>query len=456
MISHRHARLRLRYQAPATLAVVFVAILFLFPHLFAQTPSRAQTGQASACSGTFAGVWRGEVEINYPTPTVTLTINVQGDYADGLYAFGNERRKLAGRITGDTLTGDWTPEQKGEGGTFSATLTPARNEIVISFFSNQSVTYISHWFCQPSQAQPSPSPNQVGPVNPLAALLQIIAQQDSGVSSDHDTDQFKTFDELPKVQQEKLLVKNGPRLPRQYNASDQNLRLFVQGGAPLVIDYQLYSDAPAYLTISVADGNRVTIALEPTKFAQRTIVLPDHFGKSPQVGQLQLSARNSKGQPENFRLYGIAMGVSGANALNQLIAVPRYAELAMTTNSSGPGPSDEPLSLFAPAPPQGSAAIQITVNAPTSIATRQTPKQEIKFSFTPSSVFDNGRWEILAVNGLNETHVWNKKTGRIAKNKPKAEKWDGILTYRAIVVPGDYSLKVTAWRGDVSRAFVIR
>jgi hypothetical protein len=455
MISHRHARLRLRYQAPATLAVVFIALLFLLPHLFAQTPSPAQTGQASACSGTFAGVWRADVEVNSPAPSVTLTISVQGDYAEGLYAFGNARRKLAGKITGDTLTGDWRPEQKGEGGTFSATLTPARNEIVISFFYHQSGLDISHWFCPPSQAQPSPSPNQVVPVNPIVALLQGLAQQDSGVSSNHDTDQFKAFDALPKAQQEKLLVKNGPRLPRQYNASDQNLRVFVQGGAPLVIDYQLDSDAPASLTISVGELKPFAIALEPAKFAQRTIVLPDHFGKESQVGKLHLSALTSKGEPANFRLYGIAMGVSGAHALNKLIAVPRYSDLAMPTHSFGPVSSYEPLSLFASTPPQANQLIQITVSAPTSIVTGKKPKQEIAFSFTPPSLFDNGRWEILAVNGLDEAHVWNKKTGRLKPNKRMAEKWDGKLTYLAKIVPGDYSLKVTAWRGDVSHGFVI-
>ena len=395
------------------------------------------------------------VDVNSPRPGATLTISVQGDYAEGLYAVGNARRKFAGKITGDSLTGEWRPEQKGEGGTFSATRSPARHELVINFFYNKTAMDSSLWVCPPGKTQSGQSSNPQGiPVDLLGAIFGGAPQPDSSLLSDHDADRFKAFDALPPAEQEKLLIKRGPRLPKQYNASNFDMRTFIQGGAPIVISYQLDSDAPASLTIGAGDLKALVITLEPAKFALKTIVLPHYFGNEPQVGKLQLLALTGKGQPANFRLYGIAMGVTGAQALNKLIAIPEYAELALTTSSTGPVPGYEPFALFA-GPPQGTSVIQIMVRQPTSITPGKKPKQEIAFSFTPRSTFDNGRWELLALNGLDETHVWNKKTGRITPNKTKAEKWDGKITYLARVLPGDYSLKVTAWRGDATRAFVI-
>ncbi len=469
MISHRHACLRPRPGTIAYLLVVFIAFscLLPLPPQLAQDSSPAHN-QAPSCNRNplFAGDWR---LIN--DPNGKMSIFVQGDFAEGVYIVGNTRRKFSGKITREErldlrgnavcyhlkLTGDWVPEEKGEGGTFSALLNLDFHYIQISFYdNNQKVISAETWGSQAGQPQPSPSPNpQGGTVNPLAAILQGLSQQNSGVSSDHDTDQFKTFDGLTKLEQEQLLIKRGPRLPRQYNSSDLNLRVFVRGGAPLVIDYQLDSDEPAYLTINVGDVKPLVIPLEPAKFTQRVIMLPDHFGKESQVGKLHFSALTSKRQPANFRLYGLAMGFSGAHALNKLIEVPRHTELALTTHSFGPSTEHEPLALFAHSLPQTNQEIQITVSPPTSIVTGQRPKQEIAFSFKARSLFDNGYWEILALNGMNETHVWNKKTGRITPNRTFAEKWDGKLTHMAKVMPGDFSVKVRAWRGDVSKAFVI-
>ncbi|MBC8030721.1 MAG: hypothetical protein H7Z16_11465 [Pyrinomonadaceae bacterium] len=456
MISHRHVRLSLRHRTLASLSAVFLALFFLLPHQFAQPPTPAQTGLAAPCSGTFAGDWRLDVEVNSPQPGATLTISVQGDYAEGMYAVGNARRRFAGKITGDTLTGEWRPEQKGDGGTVSATLSPARHEIAISFFYNNSAMDSSLWVCPPGKTQSGQSSNPQGiPLDLLGAILGGTTPQDRGLSSDHDADRFKAFDELPKAEQEKSLIKRGPRLPKQYNASDFDMRVFVKGGAPLVIDYQLDSDAPANLTIGVGEAKPLVVSLEPAKLTQRTIMLPDDFGKQPQVGKLRISALTSKKEPARFRLYGIAMGEIGAQALDKLIAVPPYAELAMTSHRFEPAQRYEPFPLVALYPPQGSSVIRIIVRQPTTITPGKKPKQEISFSFTPRSLFDNGRWELLAVNGLDETHVWNKKTGRIIENRTKSEKWDGKITYLARVLPGDYSLKVTAWRGDATRAFVI-
>lgn len=455
MISHPYSPHRLRHRTLVSLLSIFIAFscLLPLPHQLAQNSSSAQTNQTSPCGTlSFAGDWSLTQD-----PSGKMSIFVRGDYAEGLYTVGNTRRWFSGKITSNYLTGNWSPYEKGDDGTFTAILDSSGQQITIQFLDNNKDAISSTtWVCQQSQPQPSPSPNpQGGTVNPIAAILQGLSKQGGGVSSDHDTDQFKTFDALPKAQQEQLLIKRGPRLPMQYNANDLNLRVFVRGGAPLVIDYQLDSDEPAYLTIIVGDLKPLVIPLEPAKFTQRTIMLPDDFGKEAQVGKVHFSALTRKREPAIFRLYGLAMGLSGAQALNNLIEVPRSVELALITHSFGPVTEPEPHALFAHSLPQTNREVQITVSAPTSIETGKSPKQEITFSFKARSLFDNGYWEILAVNGISEAHVWNKRTGRITPNRTFAEKWDGKLTYMAKVVPGDYSLKVTAYRGDETKAFVI-
>jgi hypothetical protein len=444
MISHRHARLGLRHRTLANLLAVFIALLFLIPHLFAQTPSPAQTGQASACSGTFAGVWRADVEINSPTPSVTLTISVQGDYAEGLYAFGNARRKLAGKIMGDTLTGDWRPEQKGEGGTFSATLSPARHEIVISFFYHQSGLDSSHWFCPPSQAQPSPSPNpQGGTPTPTPSPTPVPSP--TTVRGDQDTDNFQTFDALTPAQQAKVLKRSGPRLQLEYNASDFSARVFVKGGWPLILEYALDSDNAAELSITVPGSKPFELQLAPAKQQQISIVLPQHFGPELQVAKLQISAFWSNGRPADFQLLGFAMGQSGVEAIRGVNRSEMEVQLAMAGPASLLESGYEPLALFAPEP-QGGTALRISVRLPDTIRVKQTPKNLVSFSCTSRADFSEGRWEWWHVDGLNWQKVWQKDTGSISRNQTKSSTWDGIITMFKLVSKGTHALQLAVWQ----------
>jgi len=436
MISHPLSRLTPRFQTKFNLGLfILVAFAFtLLPTFISAHKSANSQGanQLPVCTNSFAGDW-----VPVQTANGKLTISLTGDAVAGDYQLGsNHRTLLKGKIVGTTMQGSWIDASGlGNGGTFEGTMF-GDNKLDISFYVGGDFFDRSVWTCQIAQA-------------PAPALPDSQLRNDN-----YDWDQFRTFDALPKVQQEELLIAKGPRLPKRYNANDLEMRAFVQGGTPLAIDYELNSDTPALLNISVEDSNPISVSLAPAKFSQQIIELPDDFGNETKVGKLHISALTEHGEPAEFHLYGLAMGRIGAQALNDLISAPIYIELAMANQSWMPIRDYEPLALFA-ASPQAGSVIEIAVSPPTTITTGQRPKQEISFNFTSRSLFDNGRWDLLAVEGLTETHVWQKRTGRIRPNQTLSEKWDGKVTFRGRPSPGDHSLKVTAWRGDASRAFVI-
>lgn len=445
MISHRHLRLRLRYRTLAAIAVVFITLFFLLPRQFAQIPSPAQTGLASACSGTFAGVWRYNFGLNSPQPSGTLTISVQGDFAEGLYAVGNVRRRFEGKITGLTLTGEWRTEQKGEDGTFDAYLSPNWEELVITFVYQQSQLDKSSWGCPTSQAQPSPSPSPQG--NPVDFLSGIFGPlpKDHGLSSAHDLDQFKSFDALPKAEQEKLLTRRGPRLQVEYNASDFSMRVLVKANWPILLEYGLESNRPADLSIAVEGIDPYRIQLAPAGHERLSIILPDEFGAAFQVGKLHIGAVTSNGQAADFQLFGFAMGPKGIQALRRVNDSGAEAQLALNDVTPRPESGYEPLALFAPAPQSGTS-IQINVSLPNTIKVKQKPENRIPFSFTSREDFSEGRWEWWLLRGLNWKKVWQKETGGISRNQTRSTSWNGIITSRKLVSTGSHGLQLTAWQ----------
>ena len=93
-----------------------------------------------------------------------------------------------------------------------------------------------------------------------------------------DTDQFKTFDALPKAKQEKSLFKKGPRLPKSYDTSDWSLRMFVRSGWPVMLDYGLDSNSVAEVSISVDGIEPLIIKVKP---APRALPIPADWSSPP-------------------------------------------------------------------------------------------------------------------------------------------------------------------------------
>jgi hypothetical protein len=455
-------RLVSRSKIVVNLALTLIALTFLLTHLLGQTPQSRSRNPGSPCTGTFEGEWSSP-----QVPDGRLSITSRDDIAQGVYVVGKTRRILKGQISGNSFSGNWVEEGQGiksRGGTFKCIFSPGEHRIQTTFFVRADKVDSLVWLCrsagtgpQPQQPTTQPSPPQRMPGRqPSTQPTPSSQTSPAGLSENHDNDQFKTFDALPKADQEKWLKKRGPRLPQNYNVSDLSLRVFVAGGWPVVLDYGFTSDVPAEMSISVEGAKPLLVQVVPARRNRLTIKLPDDFGSKPQVGKLWISALTSRKEPANFRLYGIAMGEGGLHALNRIRALNPYLQLAMNRWMTGENPAYEPSLSFVPGSPQIGSAISVTVDQPTTIRPGTKPKQLIAFSLTSQSVFSNGRWELWNVNGLDWTEVWQEKTGSINPNKPKSNKWDGVISVRKLISVGDHALQVTAWRGrEEDNAWVV-
>ena len=378
-----------------------------------------------------------------------LTISTRGNSATGFYLFRGRRRTLDGRITGDGLSGSWTEDQtaagRGGGGSFSATFDSRQHTLEVRFFIGRNLAGRSTWSCKPDTGRPTPSQPPGGPpATPTGTGTGSSQSQfPNGKSENHDTDNFRTFDALPKEKQEESLKKRGPRLPQRYNFSDFSTRVFVAGGWPIELQYSLDSDAPGRLTISTEGVAPIVVNLEPTRSNAIRLNLPAEFPAKPQVGKLSVTAFRSDGSPARFRLHALAMGERGVQAIHVFRTNDRYRQLALSREPSSP--DVEPLRLF----PPSVSTINVSVDnpIPPTIKPGVKPKQLIKFSLLSQSLFDNGRWELWKVDGLDWVEVWQEKTGTIQPNQKKENHWDGIISWRKMVSPGDHALQVTAWHG---------
>lgn len=426
------------------LGIVIVSLI-LFAYLIANLngAGSAQLGLPSAqttCTGTFAGHWGWQGH-------ELLTISLKGDAAEGVY---RSSAKLKGKVTNGVLVGDLVDQvDPAANATFRAELFSSEHRLRLSLYKKQQLFHVEDWFCQASHAQasPSPSPSPIQIPSPTPNLLGHDGR---------DIDNFATFDALPKAEQEAMLVKRGPRVQKEYMVSQIEMRVFVKGGLPIIIDYGLSSDAPAYLSIGVGDDKPFVTRLEPAKLAQVRITLPDHFGPDRQVGKLRINAYTSRKESANFQLYGIAFGEDGAHALNNLIPLRPNARQAVLAFAFAPESAGERLSLFGPTLPQDNNPVVISVSPPLTIQSpKKKPKKFITFSFRSRSLYDNGCWELLHMDGGSRSSLWQKDTGTIRPNNQKSERWDGIISVQKLVVAGDYELRVRAWRGDASGAAVI-
>ena len=447
MISNRSSSLMLKHPTLTTLAAV-LAFGVALPHIKAQKVRRAQpqtprvaqpqTSASSMCTGTVAGEWAPTQSTDGP-----LTITVQRGSARGVYVFRGRRRTLVGQITREGLSGKWNEEPTAAagrgGGEFIAKFDPGQHTLELLLLVGGDLANRSTWSCNPGSSQPIPPPTTGVPSGGQPRQPQFPA----GLSENHDNDQFRTFDALPKEAQEKSLKMRGPRLPQRYNSSDLSMRVFVARGWPIEVDYSLNSDVPGRLTISVEGVTPFVVALEPTRRNRIRLTLPTEFPAKPQVGKMNISAFRSDGSPAHFRLNGLAMGERGVQALNTLHIPARYIHLALSRRPSSP--EGESLRLVLPL--MSTISISVDHPNPPMIKPGVKPRQLIKFSLTSQSVFSNGRWELWRADGLDWVEVWQEKTGSIKPNQQKSNSWDGIISVRKIVSVGDHALQVTAWHG---------
>lgn len=322
----------------------------------------------------------------------------------------------------------------------------ANNQLFSSSFDPEQQPQIAITYKE-TAAKPSPSP----PI--VSASPQPLISEAASIT--HDTDQFKTFDELPSAEQEAALRERGPRLPEQYNVSDLSMRVFVAAGWPVVLDYGLDSDAPAVLTVDVKGADPLIRRLEPTQRAQFRVRIPAGFGDEPQVGKLKIQALDSNNRAANFHLYGIAMGDRGVHALWKANTFRPGAQLALNRARPGPTLNFESYHLFPFSSAQEGSSLHISVNPPTTINPTERPQKLISFSFTSQSDFSNGRWEVWLVNGLDWQQVWQTKTGNISPHQSKSQTWNGMISDQTISV-GEHALQLTAWHGrERDRAWVV-
>jgi hypothetical protein len=454
MISDRSSSLMLKHRTLTTLAAVLAFGVGL-PHVKTQTKvprgqpqtprvAQPQTPASSMCTGTVAGEWTPTQSTDGP-----LTISVRGGSARGSYVFRGRRRTLSGQVTREGFSGTWNEETTGVagggGGEFIAKFDPGQHTLELLLLVGGDLASRSNWSCKPGSRQPPPPPSTGVPSRgqPTQRQPQPQPQYPAGLSDNHDHDQFRTFDALPKEAQGKSLMKKGPRLPQRYNSSDLSMRVFVAGGWPIEIDYSLNSDVPGRLTISVEGVRPFVVALEPTRRNKIRLTLPRGFPAKAQVAKMNISALRSDGSPAHFRLNGLAMGERGVRALNTLPIPDRYSQLALSRWPSSP--EGESLRLVLPL----TSTISISVDRPNPpmIKPGVKPRQLIRFSLTSQSVFSNGRWELWRADGLDWVEVWQEKTGSIKPNEQKSNTWDGIISVRRIVSVGDHALQVTAWHG---------
>ena len=121
-----------------------------------------------------------------------------------------------------------------------------------------------------------------------------------------------------------LVSKVGPLFPLGFNMSHFEVKGFVKGEWPLVIDYELEPDSIATLTISTENVKQpVVINLSPTQRGEVISKLPAEFGKKPQVGVLTFEAfktGSSGREPAGFVLHALGMGdhAVGSVVIDQL------------------------------------------------------------------------------------------------------------------------------------------
>jgi len=402
------------------------------------------TAFPQGCSpNSFYGTWLTQngsdsLQIGGSGGTFNGTVNVNGVTV----------RTIKGTISGNTLTGTWYiwDPDGGRAGSFTAKLNSAAGRIDGTFNEKGMPTQYGVWFC--SQPQPPPTYTPTPDITPTPTPTP----RPPGawmIRDDQDQDNFETFDSLPPAEQALVLTRRGPRLRVDYDANDFAMRVLVNNGTPLVIDYGLHSDRAAELNVEVPEGKPLYARLHPTERA--TITFPMAVrSRSPVVAKLTIRAFNSMDEPADFELYGISVGERGHEALRK---ADHDVQLAFNSFSER---EVERLPLFKPAP--DALSLRIQVDLPSTLKVKQKPEQKILFTCISGADFSDGRWEWWRVEGLRWTKVWQHGTKSLSRNQTVSEDWNGIITSRKLVSSGSHALQMTAWQksGNDRDSIVVR
>lgn len=430
----------------SVLTLLLVGAFIFIVTLFAQfAPQRSRAAAPQGCSGTFAGFWRP------PRSAGNLRISVSGNSAEAEHRLRGETRLMKGTISGNRFSGTWIvtvpkPIDATVPGTFVAILNPSERKITVTF-SWAGTQDQSEWFCG-ARTTPSPVPTHVPTATPTGVYTPppsptptpVPSPDANWIKDDQDIDDFKLFDSLDPVEQKKVLVRRGPRLPTAYTANDLSMRVLVKGGWPIILEYGLVADNPAILSIQVADRKPFLVRLHPSPRDQMNLHVPRIGSNEIQVAKVRIETAEDT---DEFRLYGFGMGEKAIGALRQFSTGLSSFTLAMNNADDGLASN---LSLLPLLTPQAGSSLRLSVTLPAKLKVKQKPEQRIEFSCTSNSDFSDGRFEWWRVRGLDWEKVWQHGSGSLSRNQPRSEKWNGIIKSVKEVSLGPHALHFNAWQ----------
>lgn len=288
----------------------------------------------------------------------------------------------------------------------------------------------------------------------------------------------KGFDSLPREEQEKKLLIDGPLLPEKSNLNNFSMRAFVRGNSPLFIDYAIEPNSTALVTISTDEAEYLLtingpksiqeevrkIQLSPSmgdwrkdiplralellikKFllkpeiarTQVAIDLPPAFGEDAQPGKISIQAFSNEpkyGKAAYFRLYGLAMG---DKAITNASMAPRPERMAHHASS-----------VF-PAELRASTAFDTINLGPGTVRTARG--ENVRYEIHSRSAFNNVKVIFYRVDEYGDVSIpvaaHAKNLGPIVENgwlKPSNCRchWDG--KNGGVPSKGIHDLEVRGW-----------
>ena len=426
--------------------ILFLTSLVFGAHFFSKISTQySLAAQTLDCGGTFAGTWL--------LPTISdarWTITVSGRSAKGDYRSPSQgHRTLTGIITGNVFRGRWHDDNfdRQRGGSFVANLIPSEHKIRVTFQETTGQVESTEWICRtigirtiPPPPTPTPGRGHTPSPSPSPSASPTPTPTPTTVADDHDIDNFKTFDSLTPAQQKAALVRRGPRLPVAYTATELPMRVLVKGGWPIILEYGLAAEELAMMSIQVADRRPFIVKLPPSPRNTINLHVPRIGSDEIVVAKLLIKTADDD---DEFLLYALGMGEKATAAVRRINADLSHVVLAM--NNAGDGFASHS-SLLRLLTPQVGASLQLSVSLPATLKVKQKPEQIIEFSCTSDSDFSDGRFEWWRVRGLAWEKVWQHGSGSLSRNKPRSQKWNGIISQFKKVSPGTHALHFNAWQ----------
>ncbi len=213
----------------------------------------------------------------------------------------------------------------------------------------------------------------------------------------------------------KQLLRDGPQLPTQFNASAFGIRALVRGGWPIVVDYALHRSGRVQLRISIPGADIVTYRLDQFGLGRHLLRfdLPSFLGDNLKPAVVALTAADPQTGTEtigDFTVHGIGIGprAVGSIAVDQLEFNPGEVRVRNGDTAS--------------------------------------------FAFRSRSDFDNSAVEYMHITQspdgarkryVNGQHIGNVRRGSRVESTP-SQRWNG-QNEQAHVSTGRHQLQVRVW-----------